>query len=390
MSFEIAYIFPDTLPDEALVFPLVQLVDRVVFLRPAENDEPEAEELTPFLREMTEQQCISSACPAPLRQDRDRFMQLLQDIRSRPDDYAGHLSSLSAGFGSIGSIGERQESEHAIMETLLAQTGIRAPLRDTLPEPTPEPAKGQEEKQRSLLLWQARLLLKLGETVDRSRAEIRRNLDALARREKTLLQDLRQEQETGQLLSAANLGEQEEMSAGQQRLRLKAWARLFAAGEQPPQSAVFITRSANAFETLFDHFEHSRETARPEQLLTLSLPAILNRDGRKFMQQRCCFQEAAAELLRLFSTAIHAQQPLTEKAEKEMQDEWAALLEQHYPAGETGRCRLSLYSVPESTPQKLFVETFAPGDNRADRVRSAGTEEKGNKGNGTVIGLLEV
>jgi hypothetical protein len=384
MSFEIAYIFPNTLPDEALVFPLVQLVDRVLFLRPAEDDEPEEEELTPFLREMTEQQCICYACPAPLRQDRDRFMQLLQDIRSRPDDYAGHLGSLSAGPGSIGN---RQESEHAIMETLLAQTGIRAPLRDTRPESTPEPAKGQEEKQRSLLLWQARLLLKLGETVDQSRAEIRRNLDALARREKTLLQDLRREQETGQLLSAAGFPPTgpglEELSAGQQRLRLKAWARLFAAGE-PPSSAVFITRSADAFETLFDY--SSRETAQPEHLFTLSLPAVPNRNGEEFAERRGGFQQDAGELLALLRQTETVNTPLLFP---EKQDEWTALLAQHYPAAENRRCRLSLYSVPAVTPQQFFLETFAPGDNRADRVCSAGTEEKGSKGNGTVIGLLE-
>ena len=187
MSIDLAYIFPNILPDNGLVFPLAQLFEQVVFLRPVEDDPPKID--IPFSPEIADQQgsgeCINYSCPAPLAEDRDRFLALLRDIRSRPEDYAGHLGNLSAGLGNMV---RPNEQEHAIMDTLLRQTGIRTGSG----EHTPQAEKGQEKNASSVRLWQARLLLKLGESVDRNQAEIRRNLDRMTRQQEDLLKDLRE------------------------------------------------------------------------------------------------------------------------------------------------------------------------------------------------------
>ena len=166
MSVDRAYIFPNILPEDKVVFPLTQLFERIIFLRPVEEDPPEFD--TPLLREMAGRQesggCINCSCPAPLAGDRDRFLGLLRDISSHPEDYAGHLGNLSAGLGSVV---HQDEQEQSIMDTLLQQTGIRT---GTGGEHTSEPGKGQAKNVSPTLLWQARLLLKLGESVDRSRA----------------------------------------------------------------------------------------------------------------------------------------------------------------------------------------------------------------------------
>ncbi|MCI5166176.1 MAG: hypothetical protein D3903_08775, partial [Candidatus Electrothrix sp. GM3_4] len=195
MSVERAYIFPNILPENGLVFPLAQLFDQIVFLRPVEDDLPEID--TPFLpdsEKIADQQgsggCINYSCPARLAGDRERFLILLQDIRLRPEDYAGHLGNLSAGLGNMV---RPNEQELSIMDTLLHQTGIQARPRDN----TPEPGKEQEKNASAVLLWQARLLLKLGESLDRNQAEIRRDLDRMTRQQDELFRELRKERKEG-------------------------------------------------------------------------------------------------------------------------------------------------------------------------------------------------
>ncbi|MCW5208991.1 hypothetical protein VU10_02085 [Desulfobulbus sp. US1] len=46
MSVERAYIFPNILPDNGLIFPLAQFFDQIVLLRPVEDDLPDTD--TPF------------------------------------------------------------------------------------------------------------------------------------------------------------------------------------------------------------------------------------------------------------------------------------------------------------------------------------------------------
>ncbi|MCI5223119.1 MAG: hypothetical protein D3924_10700 [Candidatus Electrothrix sp. AR4] len=376
MHTEIVYIFPDTLPRDDLVFPLAQIFKQVFFLRPVENDPPEPEDLTSLLREMTEEQYIGFDCPAPLLGDRDRFLQLLRDIRYRPDDYTGHLGSLSAGPDSIGG---QQESEEFIMHTLLRQTGIQAGAIDRT-ENTLEYGKEQEEKQASMLLWQARLLLKLGEAVNRKREQIQRNLDRIALREKELLRELRKEQgETReQTPSSQHTGYSgsEEIPLSQLRLRLKAWSRLFAVGQQP-QRAVFVTRSVDAFELLIEHYRQEY-TAEPKHLLTFPLPAVMTEND--CIEKRRCFQMDTEEFSALIRGALN--KPLFFEERKE---EWAAVLEQHYPTTENGRCRLSLYFLPAITPQEFFLDTFS----RRAGGNMSGHREERPTGTGAVIGILE-
>ncbi|MCI5157873.1 MAG: hypothetical protein D3906_05425, partial [Candidatus Electrothrix sp. AUS1_2] len=129
MSIDFSYIFPNILPEERIVFPLIPLFEQVIFLRPVEDDLPElASPLFHALAERTESSgLLGYTCPAPLTEDRTRFLALLRDIRSRPEDYTGHLGNLTAGSGGAVPL---EEHEQSIMDTLLRQTGIRAAKQD--------------------------------------------------------------------------------------------------------------------------------------------------------------------------------------------------------------------------------------------------------------------
>ncbi len=377
MSVERAYIFPNILPDNGLIFPLAQFFDQIVLLRPVEDDLPDTD--TPFSVETADQQGrsggVNFSCPAPLAEDRERFLILLQDIRSRPEDYAGHLGNLSAGLGNMVRPNEQEQS---IMDTLLRQTGIGAGSKDN----TPEPGKGQEKNASSVLLWQARLLLKLGESLDRNQAEIRRDLDRMTRQQEELFRELRKEgkEQEGELpgLAFPLFDTDNELSLKQQRLRLKAWSRLFALSPDQFETTAFISSSPDTVEALLKHYRQGH-LGTAKQLLNLPLPAFFDEDDEALLC-RDRFQEEASELIATIrggSTAsAGAMFP------EESMEAWGDMLERHYPAAKHRRYTLTLYFLPAITPQRLFLETFAPHDDISAREVVEAT------GGGTVLGLL--
>ena len=389
MSIDLAYIFPNILPEDAVVFPLIRLFDRFAFLRPVEDDPPEAD--SPFLREMTKQQGerdrIIFPCPAPLAGERDRFLGLLRDIRLHPEEYAGHLGNLTAGLGSpgsSGSIASRDEDEHSIMATLLRQTGLQTGRKDN----THESGKGQGKNRASVLLWQARLLLKLGESLDRDQAEIRRNLDMMTRQQEELFRELREEDgevdRDRSMPDVPTTGLDEEILFARQRLLLKAWARLFALSEEGDFAhTAFISASPDAVEALLEAYR--TKYARTEQQ-ALCLPLPMRCAGKdELLLRRDRFQEKAGAL----SAAIraHIMRPSDGVFSEEEEAAWNDLLEQHYPAAKYGRCVLTLYFLPDARPQRLFAETFAAQDEPPGiPVNSA--PEKSKKDSGIILGLL--
>ncbi|MCI5220743.1 MAG: hypothetical protein D3914_16515, partial [Candidatus Electrothrix sp. LOE2] len=94
------------------------------------------------------------------------------------------------------------------------------------------------------------------------------------------------------------------------------------------------------------------------------------------------FQKEAGKLInaiKSFPTASAAHSVFTEEAG----EKWSDLLERHYPAAEHGRCTLTLYFLPEITPQRLFLETFAVHDDLSAHPMTAPA------GTGTVLGILK-
>lgn len=373
MSVNLAYIFPNILPEDEFVFPLAQLFEQLFFLRPVEDDLPETD--SPVLRAMAAQQegsrIINYFCPARLGRDRAVFLGLLRDICSRPGDYAGHLAHLSAGH--IPAVQE-EEREHSIINTLLSQTGIRSASG----KHTPESGKGQEENAASRL-WQARMLLKLGEFVDRQHIEIQRNLDRTAQEQKELLRELRREDESLDFDLPAVIPDRD-IPPEQVRLRLKAWSRLFSLCAGGFHNTAFITQDSDAFEALLECYEQKYPDT-PERLFSLSLPrpGDVGDEGNEVLCRRNRFQEKAGSLLTVIRALPTASGEPT--FSKEHEAAWGDLLEQHYPAAEYGRCFLTLYSLADVVPQHLFLETFA----RQDKYFSG----QGHEQAGMFLGILQ-
>lgn len=369
------------MPRAEVLFPLVQVFEQVVYLRPVENDAPAAADLSPLCREMVDLDLVRFDCPAPLLDNRDRFVRLVHDLQHRRDDYAGQLSHLSlAGLGNSG----KTETKTSIISTLLKQTGIQE----------------EEDEQRIMLLWQARLLLKLGEIFDREQKDLQENLERISVREKGLLDELCQNNEQPFPLSK-NTTASSEKTEGQLRLRLKAWSRLFGLGSHPITASVFITTNRDAFDLLSEHYVENRgqtpifQTRGDEPhcagknrglspIFTLLLPG--GRKNDTFAEQRTAFRNAASDFIAAIHRLLENPESIDEEDRSSLNGadcDWATLLEQHYPAAENSRCTLSLYFLPSVNPGSIFLETF--GRDEDDALK----EDETHKRTGVIFGLLE-
>lgn len=301
MLAEIAYIFPDTRPKDEVLFPLVQLFTQAVYLAPVENDLPKV--LSPLAKDLLAQDILRFDCPAPLGNDRERFLCLVKELRQRPADYA-HLALTGL------SNQEPAESKNAIMSAVRKQ-------RDSATE------------SKAAAFWQARLVLKLGEMIEQEEEEIRQSLHQLALREHGLLQALRDNDQAA-AVSKSSAAPPDNSRA---RLRLKAWQKLFTGNQQLLPSCIFITSNQDAFDALIE-----KKSMEPQSTVTLSLPAFFSRDS-DLIDQRHNFQQATAHLINdLLSTSA--------------QETWEKVMNQYYPEAEYGRAYLLLYVLSG----KFFTE----------------------------------
>ena len=292
ISAECAYIFPDLLPNEGTLFPLVQLFAGLVYLAPAENDLPSNETLPALARELLTQGLLRFHCPVPLGRERQRFFHLLDELRQRPSEYS---ALLLAGRGN-----REPESQETIISALRQQ--------------------GSAESSTQERLWQARLLLKLGQYVEQEEEDIRLRLRQITLREEELLRALRDDEQAAAVPPRVDIQQPE----NRRRLLLKAWQTLLANANEPLLASCFVTADKEAFAALMEEYQ-------AELLLALPLPALPA--GSSVLTSREHFQQAAAALLRTLPAAVD-------------QGQWQTMLEQHYPAATHGRCLLSLHVVP--------------------------------------------
>lgn len=355
-----ALYFPDTVPDHQVLFPLVLVFQPLVYCQPVENDQQE-EICSPLCGEFFRHSLYQPVFPAPLGPDKERFMRLLSDLRHRGDDYAAQLSYVS--LASLGAVSKKEpETKSSIMSSLLAGYGI---------------AQVKPDK-KTMVLWQARLILKLGEFFDEDQQLLRKEMENINTREKGLISELRKESEhsfsfTEQLFSGSS------EDGGMQRLRLKAWARIFALGSAcPEESSVFITKNNDAFELLAEEYERMNGN-RPGKIIRLLLPAKAS-GASDAVEQLKKFAGDAEEFLDQINTQLHGSTRDSNMLEKN--DAWEDLVEQYFPAKNCGRNELNLYSFDQVSPRRLFLDSFGNDDD-------IGLAESLNKaGSDIVIGVL--
>ena len=348
MNIATACIFPKTLPSESLLFPLVQVFDQLVYLQAVE-DEPLGQDLpSPLVGQLLQQGTLQLFTPAPLGDQRERFLALTGDMQKRRDDYTNQLSMLTLAALSRR---EQTETKNSILTNLLKIGKI-----------------DNRNEEEELLLWQSRLMLKLGEFLDTEQAELNEALRDITSRQDDLLAELREETDSPFSLTAGLQGSDHKSEAILQH-RLKAWSRLYFHAPHQAQPQVFITDNEAALDTLQEVFENNhRLSAR--KIASLELPARRSSATElptlASLIHQCPSLQAAMATLTTADVFTPPQVEALAELFSVCATEWSHGLNTRYPAAQHGRCTLDLFLFPETSPRQLFLEGFTGNSPLAD------------------------
>ncbi len=359
-------IFPDTVPSDGVLFPLVQVFDRIVYCQAVENMDPGTMNLSAMATELVDRGLCTFFAPAPLAENRERFLALIRDLRTRRDDYASQLGTLSlAGMGQ--PLPGQKETGSSIISSLLRSSGIEE----------------KSARQRELLLWQARLVLQLAEIYDEEQARVEQELKKISALQDGLFAELREE--TGEDFALTRkLHAISTLTDNQLALRLKAWTRLlFLGSNELPPPDLFVTTGRDGLDRLEEQYE-KRTGRAPRLLVRVSLPAGPAAEEDP-VEQRDRFRDQAreplADLARLVAdpAAATTDDPARFSA---ADTPWSGSLQQVFPAPACGRRTLELVHFPAMSARQLFMETFArePG--------SLQEEIYGDEATGVLVGHL--
>lgn len=359
MNKSIACVFPETLPDERLLFPLVQVFGQVVYLQAVENEPPPHDTETVAVKQCREHGRLGYFTPAPLGGHRQRFLALVQDMRHRGDTYVSQLSMLTlAGLNRR----DQPETRQAIVGDLLRRSDIRS------------------EQDLEQTLWQSRLIVKLGEIYDSEQAGLRQALGEISSRQERLLAALCDDEDNPFVLSADNQDLDQETD-GILHHRLRAWTRLCFHGDNSIPG-LLITRHRTAVDLLQEVYE--KRWRQPSRLIaTLDIPEFGNGSVSGLiteppLTEQCPNLTTALAAMSGGASSLSIDKDWEQLLEKGV-SEWSQTIIRHGFTPDTFKWRLELLLFAGTTAKTLLSESFA-----ADADHQA----EGQHSTGCVVGLL--
>ncbi|KPK26946.1 MAG: hypothetical protein AMJ61_07355 [Desulfobacterales bacterium SG8_35_2] len=307
--------------------------------------------------------------PAPLGDDLSRFNRLLREMEtSRPDELSRLFSAAMAPM----SPGQGRDQEETSAANVFSAMHKDAAMKTSI-----------RYKER---LWQARLILKLAEMLDRREAEVRQGLARISSVEKKVLASLEGlgEAETADLKELSSLNKLQyskvednlpdgsllETSGMLMPLRVQAWAELYLADPQDPPPTILATANAESGAILLDASETLLHRY-PEKLFSLSIPDLSIADFAggwdQYLSTRNTFKEAAQKNIAAFARFLRETADLPEQATDnrktttllaENVSVWEKVVKVHYPSKERGFKKLDFYCLPGISFTQLFQRLF--------------------------------
>lgn len=333
--------FPDTAVLSPRQLPLFLLFPTVHIIAPVEDD-PQNQDLL-----MNNRFCKIHT-PHPLADDRQRFLYLINDIQNRKDDYAAQLSHIT-----LASMSQHQDtdelSKHQIVSSLLGK-----PLVE----------KSDGDNNRNAVLWQARLVLKIGEILDREEEELARSLAFLEESETDLFDRLKGEGDDDQDIPELY----EDLNSIKAKLdkprtdsidkRLRAWFR-YVEGAELPRCPLWSTTSQEAADILFEHHEQEHDSS-PQQIATLKLPAVLDPSENNLLTEIDHFHRIAQEQLPPIMSMIFGATGniADESAFLDAVEKWQQQLDIAYPQEKYGRVTVSFHLFSAPLPRYSGLKTM--------------------------------
>ncbi|MGB3222111.1 MAG: hypothetical protein WBB23_04840 [Desulforhopalus sp.] len=349
--------FPGTEIYSIRQYPFFLLFQKLHLIKPVEDDPAGSGD------EFSDSFIKSGFCqehtPCPLGEHRDRFLRLVADIRNRKDDYAAQLSSLVLAANS-GSTAMDEDSERGIIASLL----------------TPD-----DQKAKSLLadkegkLWQARLVLAIGEILDKEEEEIAANLAILEDDQAGLFRALHGEiEELDEDNPFAELNQLENnmvaANTGNIKKRFNGWKALFLESDMP-ECEIFFTTSHDAADLLLELYEQkTNQPALPAG--TLDLPGLIGWNSEEASQAAATFHEVNKGLLsKIYDrlTDIAQQDKFPDHEMKidnvltAITEEWNAQLESVFPTHKFGRIPVQCYLFPGFSCSAVIGKPQPENDN---------------------------
>lgn len=358
-----ALIFPETVPSRHGVAELLLFFETLSYYLPTEADGIKSRD-----KDLFTTLCTGHA-PAPLGDDLSRFNRLLREMEtSRPDEFARLFSAATLSMSAGQARDQDETSAAGVFSALRKDAAIQTSIR---------------YKER---LWQARLILKLAEMLDRREEEVRQGLAEVAAVEQKIFASLEGLAEAATTAPAesscrdrlqhpkpAYLRTDEPSLATSGLLlplRLKAWAELYLANSPDLHPPVLVTANPECGSSLLDGYENSwRQEA--EKLFSLSIPAVtptgMERSWESCLASRNRFRAAVEANLeyfveRLRKTAAFPGSAPENPEEASMLSKNLAAWEQqvglHFPGPETGCKKLDFYCFPGIAFAELFQRLF--------------------------------
>ncbi|MDO8947554.1 MAG: hypothetical protein Q7U88_10400 [Desulfocapsaceae bacterium] len=349
--------FPDTVLPLYQQLPLALFFHSVHLLQPVEQEGKEEQDasLIPGSHLFTETGFCQEHTPLGLGVDRDRFLHLLHDIRNRKDNYVEQLNYLSlASLSAPPSRGDN--SKLTIISSLL--------------QGMDKDAEGHDEA-----LWQARLVLKIAEVLDREEEELAQQLAAIDDEEIALFRSLQGEiRESGDedvveedpFIELLELKQKmNQPRPGMIKNRLRAWSRLFLSGPLPDNFCLWTTRRQEAADILLEKYEQECGQA-PILLLQIDLPARISQENAEAVREIEQFRDEMQAHLQELATALgelvkagnlNVSDPASLLPQAETWKEvWNSKLESSFPASQYGRTPLTLHLLAEMPFSELIGE----------------------------------
>lgn len=343
--------FPGTDIYSIRQYPIFLLFQKIHLIKPVEEDPKDSAEESPdsFIKS----EFCQVHTPCPLGENRDRFLHLVEDIKNRKDDYAAQLSSLLLASKSGPSTID-VDSERSIINSLLTPQDLQAKSL-------------QAEKEEKL--WQARLVLAIGQILDQEEEEIARNLAMLEDDQAWLFKELHGDieaieedspfAELSQLesnLSAAN--------SGNIKKRYNGWRTLFLESTMQ-ECEIFLTTSQDGGDLLLEAYE--KITNLPASCVAdLELPGLIGWNSAEAFQSVTSYCEKNKGLLTRIHEALadlsqretfNEQEIKKDNAFDAISEEWNVQLETVFPAKQFGRVSVKCYLFPGFTCSTLIGKT---------------------------------
>jgi hypothetical protein len=327
-----ALIFPETEPLVHDIGKLLFFFNNLSYYLPTESDNTELNSLIPF------KGLCSGYAPAPLEDDLDRFLALLQELEnSRPEDLARLFSSAKAPIAT-GQIRDQDESSAG---------SVLAALQ--------EDADHKAEVVYKEQLWQARLILKLAETLARREKEVQQGLARVMSDEQKIFASLEGLPETEAAKSNTDYSE-----IGSRQfipIRLKACAQLFLADSSNSRPDTLVTACPDSANLLLEGYENNWG-ATPQKLFSLAIPNFFSTE--QYLEARNILRNAAEESLKYFENFLResAEKLAGISFEQKYIDVWGRTIETSCPSPSEKYNKLDFYYFPGTSPDLLFRKIF--------------------------------